>query len=107
MTDKPGRELTDHERELLHSYVEAVDAVQLWEEARVKARDQLAASLGDLAGFVGDEMAVHVGRSRPRRFDSVRFKKDHALLYEQYRKEADNETVVLYVRQDVVARRVR
>lgn len=102
MTTVEGRELTYHEIKLLVEYVDRGDRIDALEEERVKLRDQLAASLGTDVGLIAGNVAVTVTRTHPSRLDAKRLKAEHATLYETYLKPAENESVTLRPRRDVI-----
>lgn len=95
------RELTEHEVRLLLDYIEAVSVRDNFEELRVKARDQLAASLGEDKGLYRGKPAVTVNRSTPSLFDTAKFKAEHELLYDQY-VHPTQERASLYVHKGVL-----
>jgi hypothetical protein len=91
-----ARELTGHERELAREYIQAADAIKAWGEVRTKARDQLAASLGEEVGTVDGAVAVTVSRTTPSSFNLTRFAKDHPALVTAYTEPASTPRVTLH-----------
>lgn len=90
-----ARELTHHEIELARQYMEAANAIRLLNETRVKARDQLTASLGEDDGLIDGVVALTVSRVRPVVFNTERFNHDHPVLFAQYREPAPTPRVTL------------
>lgn len=90
-----ARELSDYEIELAKQYMEASKAIRWFNEQRVKARDQLTASLGEDEGLIDGVKALSVSRVRPITFNTERFGHDHPALLAQYREPAQTPRVTL------------
>jgi len=82
--------------ELLLRYETARRAIAMWDEERTIAGDELKKILELIDdGMYQGRKVVSVTRTRPRRFDVTAFKEDHPSIYEEYRKEPDEDEVRL------------
>jgi hypothetical protein len=97
-----GRALTEHELNLCRTYINTGKLITELNAERVKARDQLAASLGEDAGLVCGQKAAYVRRTRPVRFNALRFKADHPALFASYCEPADIPVATLHIRPGLV-----
>jgi len=94
-------ELDETAYDLLLGYRDAVDAIAYWQEAKVKARDQLVATMGEaLIGRYNGRRVVKVILTRPHRFDQTGFAADHPGLYQAYIRPADADVVRLSMPRD-------
>lgn len=73
-------------------------AIAMYDELKIKSRDQLVAIMGDAtrAMFDGKHVAS-VSRTRPRRFNRTLFAADHPDLYERYLEPAETPEIRLWV----------
>lgn len=77
-------ELAGNDRELARLFLRTRREIAYLAEVRIKARDQLLATLGDSDGLVYGQVALSVTRVQPVRFNANRFKADHGGLYAAY-----------------------
>lgn len=97
-----GRELTVHEIQLLNDYVRCRAEIAALTERADKARDQLAASLGEYPGLISGRVAVTVTRTFVERFDIAAYRAANPHQYRTFMRPATHPTVKLNPRRAVI-----